>query len=211
MKFSIAEISRLLVRECCFFLTFPSTTVGPWDRDFLYALKDTFMADNPQLNDKPLYIFLQDLLLYPTENQVCLPDMFWAWDLEGNQRLTKEEMDLYLAQFDLTVQDLTLGVLLSNFTRWEQHQYDTIREVHERLGFNPDSREVADFLGYPPVEIDTEACATINFCTSFYQDPKEINVTEFSHSQLDWSKSRTTHRRSRTPMSRPAFLNLRLR
>lgn len=124
------------------------------------------MADVPPFNDSPVYIFLQDLVVSPAKHRVYFPGMFWAWDPEGDQRLSDEEVDMHLAQFGSTLQDLTLNAYCRYSAKWKQYHYDVIREVHERLGFNPDTREVAEFMGYPPIEINTEALATLNHCTS---------------------------------------------
>ncbi|EIM80880.1 uncharacterized protein STEHIDRAFT_172549 [Stereum hirsutum FP-91666 SS1] len=159
---SLAEFE--LLRECYFTLDCrPYLPVAPWDQDFAYCLQNTFMADVPPFNDSPVYIFLQDLVVSPAKHQLCFPGMFWAWDPEGDQRLSDEEVDMHFAQFGSTLQDLTLKAYCQYSAKWKQYHYDLIREVHQRLGFNPDTREVAEFMGYPPIEIDTEALAALNF------------------------------------------------
>lgn len=129
------------------------------------------MVDNLQYQDSPVYLFLPDLVVSAAKNQVSFPEIFWALDPEGSQRLTDEEVDMYLAQIGLKLQDITLEVHYPYYSKWEQYHYDIVREVHQRLGFNPDTREVAEFMGYPPIEIDTEALAALTTCTSSSSSP----------------------------------------
>lgn len=147
------------------------------------------MDDEP-FNKDPVYLFVQDPIFSAAENQVCLPGMFCAWDPQGKRRLTDGEFNIYLAQIGLTLDDLVFEVSFLEYASWEQYQYGIVREVHSRLGFNPDSRDVSDFLGYPPIEIDTEVLASLapSRCTLSFQHSSTsiFNVVEiFVHSWIE--------------------------
>lgn len=137
------------------------------------------MAENPRSTGNQVYFFTQDLLVSPVQNHVCLPGMFWAWDHEGNHRLTDDEVDMYLGDVGLTSQDLSLSIHCYKSARWEQYHYSLLREVHQRVGFNPDTREVAEFLGYPPINVDTKAPVALNYGMSAFPRSKKSNLINF--------------------------------
>lgn len=97
------------------------------------------------------------LFLCPTEHfrigpsSFCWPDCpaYWSLDPSGVERLTAEEAT------DLGFPSLEFYTTVS-VRSWDASVYAGIREFHQAKGFDPESQDVARYMGYPLYQLFDE-------------------------------------------------------
>ncbi|KAJ7930773.1 hypothetical protein B0H13DRAFT_2264091 [Mycena leptocephala] len=115
-----------------------------------FTLRGTFMADAP--TDK-VYLFLFPLQVDVVNNLLTVtnpPDTekyYWAFDPVGLNRLTHETVE----DFGLPAVEFSIGLM---GRRWEESDYDMIRDFHVAKRFDPDTQDTAIAMGYPLIDIE---------------------------------------------------------
>lgn len=116
-------------------------------------LEDTFL--NPEKHEsapEKAYLFVRDLEVR-CNNEIHLPAMFWALDKEGTQVLSEQEVENILDGFGVRAEDVTLRVDYYHIS-WNWFIYGVLRDLQVACGFNPESHDLADYLGIPHAEIE---------------------------------------------------------
>ncbi|KAJ7789556.1 hypothetical protein B0H13DRAFT_2522197, partial [Mycena leptocephala] len=110
-----------------------------------FTLQGTFMADAP--TDK-VYLFLFPPQVDVMDGQLLVtnpPDTekyYWAFDPDGQDRLTSAMAE----DFGLPTVEFSMGKWGG---KWDEHDYDMVRDFHIAKGFDPYSQDVAIAMGYP--------------------------------------------------------------
>ncbi|KAF8181419.1 hypothetical protein K438DRAFT_1524280, partial [Mycena galopus ATCC 62051] len=71
---------------------------------------------------------------------------YWSFDPSGTERLSADEA----VSFGFPT--LVLSRRISRFW-WDANMYASLRRFHQAKGFDPDSQDVAQHLGYPLYEL----------------------------------------------------------
>lgn len=119
-----------------------------------YTLRHTFMDYGFFPPPAPVYLFLQEIR-YNETDELCWPEIFSAWDDAGERRISDDELANYLDHFELRPEDLKLRMIFYDY-HWPWYVYEAIREVKEKLGFDPASDEMAKYLGLPEIHWHVE-------------------------------------------------------
>jgi hypothetical protein len=115
-----------------------------------FTLQGTFMADAP--TDK-VYLFLFTPQVDVVDGQIIVTNpldtekYYWAFDPAGLDRLTHEaaeEIGLPNPKFSM---DLTGH-------KWDECDYDMVRDFHVAKGFDPYTQDAAIAVGYPQIDIE---------------------------------------------------------
>ncbi|KAJ7826354.1 hypothetical protein B0H13DRAFT_2440826 [Mycena leptocephala] len=118
--------------------------------DLNFTLRGTFMADAP--TDK-VYFFLFPPQVDVVDNLITVtnpPDTekyYWAFDPAGFDRLTHDVAE----DFGLPTVEFSI---YSYGGKWDEHDYDMIRDFHIAKGFDPYTQDVAIAMGYPLIDIE---------------------------------------------------------
>ncbi|KAJ7813368.1 hypothetical protein B0H13DRAFT_1665550 [Mycena leptocephala] len=108
------------------------------------------MADAP--TDK-VYLFLFPVQVDVVDNLLTVtnpPDTekyYWAFDPAGFDRLTHdvaEDFGLPAVEFSMYLWG----------RKWDEHDYDMVRDFHIAKGFDPDTQDAAIAMGYPLIDIE---------------------------------------------------------
>ncbi|KAJ7826352.1 hypothetical protein B0H13DRAFT_317606 [Mycena leptocephala] len=142
--------------------------------DLDLTLQGTFMADAP--TDK-VYLFLFTPQVDIVDNLLTVtnpPDTekyYWAFDPAGLNRLTHgmaEDFGLPTVEFSI---DLWGG-------KWDEHDYDMIREFHVAKGFDPYTQDVAIAMGYPLIDIEKMKKLSPRFADENSMDGSDAKVDD---------------------------------
>lgn len=106
---------------------------------------------NPSRYNGNAYLFLRELEV-DSSGAFQFPEMFWASDRQGTQRWSDDETDERL--LDLGLMNAIELKVENNEYSWDWFVYDAIRDLQKMRGFNPNTTELADYLGLPHLEID---------------------------------------------------------
>ncbi|KAJ7901323.1 hypothetical protein B0H13DRAFT_1622094 [Mycena leptocephala] len=108
------------------------------------------MADAPM--DK-VYLFLFPPQVEVVDNLLTVTNpsdtkkYYWAFDPDGLNRLTHETVE------DIGLPTIEFSIALMGM-RWEESDYDMIRDFHVAKGFDPYSQDAAIAVGYPLIDIE---------------------------------------------------------
>ncbi len=72
---------------------------------------------------------------------------YWAFDPAGLDRLTNEVAE----GIGLPTVEFSIGLVGG---RWEERDYDMIRDFHVAKRFDPDTQDAAIAMGYPLIDIE---------------------------------------------------------
>jgi hypothetical protein len=118
--------------------------------DLDFTLRGTFMADAP--TDK-VYLFLFTPPVELVDGQLLVtnpPDTekyYWAFDPAGLNQLTHnvaEDFGLPTVEFSIRLWG----------GKWDERDYDLIRDFHVAKGFDPYTQDAAIAMGYPLIDIE---------------------------------------------------------
>ncbi|KAJ7826344.1 hypothetical protein B0H13DRAFT_2680712 [Mycena leptocephala] len=118
--------------------------------DLDFTLRGTFMADAP--TDK-VYLFLFNPQVEVVDNLLTFtnpPDTekyYWAFDPAGLNRLTHEAAE----EIGLPTPEFSMDLIMH---KWDECDYDMIRDFHVAKGFDPYTQDVAIAMGYPLIDIE---------------------------------------------------------
>jgi hypothetical protein len=118
--------------------------------DLDFTLRGTFMADAP--TDK-VYLFLFPPQVEVVDNLITVtnpPDTekyYWAFDPAGLDRLTHEASE----EIGLSTPEFSMDLIVH---KWDEYDYDMVRDFHVAKGFNPYSQAAAIAVGYPLIDIE---------------------------------------------------------
>jgi hypothetical protein len=132
--------------------------------DLDFTLRGTFIADAP--TDK-VYLFLFPPQVDVVDGQIIVtnpPDTekyYWAFDPAGLNQLTHdiaEDFGPPTVKFRI---DLWGG-------KWDEHDYDMVRNFHIAKGFDPYTQDAAITMGYPLIDIEEmkKLNPRVGFCSS---------------------------------------------
>ncbi|KAJ7810389.1 hypothetical protein B0H13DRAFT_2148367 [Mycena leptocephala] len=108
------------------------------------------MADAPT---EKAYLFLFPPQVAIVDGQITVtnpPDnekYYWTFDPAGLDRLTHEAAE------DIGLPTVEFSMDLSGW-RWDERDYDVIRDFHIAKGFDPYSQDATIAMGYPLVDIE---------------------------------------------------------
>jgi hypothetical protein len=115
-----------------------------------FTLQGTFMADAP--TDK-VYLFLfmpqVDIVdnLLTVANPPDTEKYHWAFDPAGLNRLTHDMAE----DFGLPAFEFSIGL---RGRKWDEHDYDMVRDFHVAKGIAPYTQDAAIAVGYPLIDIE---------------------------------------------------------
>ncbi|KAJ7901320.1 hypothetical protein B0H13DRAFT_773067 [Mycena leptocephala] len=118
--------------------------------DLDFTLRGTSMADAP--TDK-VYLFLFPPQVEVVGNLITVtnpPDTeryYWAFDPAGLNQLTHDVAE----DFGLPTVEFSTNLWGG---KWDEHDYDMIRDFHIAKGFDPYTQDVAIAMGYPLIDIE---------------------------------------------------------
>ncbi|KAJ7901335.1 hypothetical protein B0H13DRAFT_773249 [Mycena leptocephala] len=118
--------------------------------DLDFTLQGTFMTDAP--TDK-VYLFLFPVQVEVVDNLITVanpPDTekyYWAFDPAGLDRLTHERAE------DIGLPTVEFSIYLSQ-GKWDEHEYDMVRDFHIAKGYDPYTQDAAIAVGYPLIDIE---------------------------------------------------------
>ncbi|KAJ7882673.1 hypothetical protein B0H13DRAFT_2278292 [Mycena leptocephala] len=118
--------------------------------DLDITLRGTFMADAPT---DQVYLFLFPPQVDVVDNLITvtnLPDTekyYWAFDPAGLNRLTHDVVE----EFGLPTVEFSIALIGG---KWDQHDYDMIRDFHIAKGFDPYTQDAAIAMGYPLIDLE---------------------------------------------------------
>ncbi|KAJ7846531.1 hypothetical protein B0H13DRAFT_1531274, partial [Mycena leptocephala] len=72
---------------------------------------------------------------------------YWAFDPAGLDRLTHEASE----EIGLSTPKFSMYLMVH---RWNEHDYDLVRNFHVAKGFDPYSQDAAIAAGYPLIDIE---------------------------------------------------------
>jgi hypothetical protein len=118
-----------------------------------WELRNTFMTWSHETwiaacLEKQVYLFLSPVEV-DCKGVIRNPTAHWAEDLSGTSPLSSDIM----AELGLPEPSITTYRMCC---RWRTRHYQALRELHQACGFDPDSDEVARFLGLPLAEYVTD-------------------------------------------------------
>ncbi|KAJ7826337.1 hypothetical protein B0H13DRAFT_2440754 [Mycena leptocephala] len=132
------------------------------------------MVDAPM--DK-VYLFLfmpqVDIMdnLITVTNPPDTEKYYWAFDPAGLNRLTHGVIE------DLGLP--TVGFSTSLWGgRWEEHDYDMVRDFHIAKGFDPYTQDAAIAVGYPLIDIEQMKKLSPRFADQSSMDGSDVEVED---------------------------------
>jgi hypothetical protein len=115
-----------------------------------FTLRGTFMADAPT---DQVYLFLFPPQVEVVDGQLIVinpPDTekyYWAFDPAGLNQLTHDVVE----DFGLPTVEFLISLIGG---KWDQHDYDMIRDFHVAKGFDPYTQDAAIAVGYPLIDVE---------------------------------------------------------
>jgi hypothetical protein len=85
--------------------------------------------------------------LLTVTNPPDIEKYYWAFDPAGLNRLTHEMVE----DIGLPTIEFSIGLM---GRRWEESDYDMIRDFHVAKRFDPDTQDAAIAMGYPLIDIE---------------------------------------------------------
>lgn len=82
---------------------------------------------------------------------MAFPEVYWSPDREGHEVWGIDQLRDYLEWWGYELCDVDVYIN-GRIAEWRSFHYDVLANVHKACGFDPESDEVAKFLGLPLME-----------------------------------------------------------
>ncbi|KAF8174607.1 hypothetical protein K438DRAFT_1848563 [Mycena galopus ATCC 62051] len=125
-------------------------SVTVWHPAEAFALRGTFMADAP-MDDLYLFLFSPRIQIIDGCPTVGIPATayYWSFTPDGSEPLSGEILE------DISAPQVLLQAGLVGRS-WTERDYQLVRELCLEKGFNPESPDLANHLGYPLAKMHPE-------------------------------------------------------
>lgn len=106
----------------------------------------TCMEPIPSSPPRNAYVFIRDPEVND-QGRIHLPGIFWSFDRGGEKKLTTTELEAYLGYFDLSPRRDPFLFVCYVMISWPWWVYESIRHIQKACGFDPESDDLAKYLG----------------------------------------------------------------